>query len=68
MDFEGWSNWKDKGWRKSDKKPVKNRHLWQQIDELRSQKYVEVRKVKAHSGDKGNDMADLLAVEAAEAE
>ncbi|CAH8187987.1 Ribonuclease HI [Vibrio aestuarianus] len=25
-------------------------------------------KVKAHSGDKGNDMADLLAVEAAEAD
>ncbi len=61
-------DWKDRGWRRADKKPVKNRHLWQQIDELRSKKYVEVRKVKAHSGDKGNDMADLLALEAAEAD
>ncbi|TVP14861.1 RNase H family protein [Shewanella sp. KCT] len=67
--FNIWmDDWKDRGWRKSDKKPVKNRHLWQQIDELRSKKYVEVFKVKAHSGDKGNDMADLLAVEAAEAD
>ncbi|EGQ7762843.1 TPA: ribonuclease HI [Vibrio parahaemolyticus] len=67
--YNDWlDNWKERGWRKSDKKPVKNRHLWQQIDELRSKKYVEVFKVKAHSGDKGNDMADLLAVEAAEAD
>ncbi len=66
--YNDWlDNWKERGWRKSDKKPVKNRHLWQQIDELRSKKYVEVIKVKAHSGVEGNNMADLLAVEAAEA-
>jgi len=64
--FNEWlDNWKRKGWRKSDKKPVANRALWQQVDELRSEKYVEVIKVKAHSGIEGNERADTLAVEAA---
>ncbi|MFA0407472.1 RNase H family protein [Vibrio splendidus] len=44
--FNEWlDNWKAKGWRKSDKKPVANRHLWQQVDALRSSKFVEVRRV-----------------------
>ncbi|CAK2057760.1 ribonuclease HI [Vibrio crassostreae] len=43
--FNEWlDNWKAKGWRKSDKKPVANRHLWQQVDTLRSSKFVEVRR------------------------
>lgn len=60
--------WKKKGWRRADKKPVKNRQLWQQVDALHTEKYVEVIKVKAHSGIEGNERADLLAVEAAEAD
>lgn len=64
--FNIWmDDWKDRGWRRADKKPVKNRHLWQQVDELSSRKYVEVSKVKAHSGIEGNERADLLAAEAA---
>lgn len=63
--FNIWmDDWKDRGWRRADKKPVKNRQLWQQVDELSSRKYVEVFKVKAHSGIEGNERADLLAVEA----
>lgn len=65
--FNEWlDNWKRKGWRKSDKKPVANRALWKQVDELRSDKYVEVVKVRAHSGNEGNEMANALAVEAAQ--
>ncbi len=64
--FNIWmDDWKDRGWRRADKKPVKNRKLWQQVDELSSREYVEVFKVKAHSGIEGNERADLLAVEAA---
>ncbi|MDE1318197.1 hypothetical protein L9X50_09285 [Vibrio aestuarianus] len=64
--FNIWmDDWKDRGWRRADKKPVKNRHLWQQVDELSSRKYVEVEKVKAHSGIEGNERADTLAVDAA---
>lgn len=65
--FNEWlDSWKRRGWRKSDKKPVANRILWKQVDELRSDKYVEVVKVRAHSGIEGNEMANLLAVEAAQ--
>ncbi|NOH84669.1 hypothetical protein F0249_12670 [Vibrio sp. 03-59-1] len=64
--FNEWlDNWKRKGWRKSDKKPVANRQLWKQVDDLRSEKYVVVVKVRAHSGNEGNEKADVLAVEAA---
>ncbi|EPW6727226.1 ribonuclease HI [Vibrio parahaemolyticus] len=41
--FNEWiDTWKQKGWRKSDKKPVANRALWQQVDAIRAEKYVEV--------------------------
>ncbi|ELC0659396.1 hypothetical protein SD340_004390 [Vibrio fluvialis] len=64
--FNIWmDDWKDRGWRKANKKPVKHRQLWKQVDVLRSRKYVEVLKVKAHSGIEGNEIADSLAVDAA---
>lgn len=63
--FNDWlDGWKSKGWRKSDRKPVQNRRLWLVVDELRSRKFVEVRKVKAHSGIRGNEIANSLAIEA----
>lgn len=46
--FNEWiDTWKQKGWRKSDKKPVANRSLWQQVDVLRAEKYVEVIRATA---------------------
>lgn len=60
--FNEWLNgWKARGWRKSDKKPVANRHLWQMVDDLRSSKFVNVLKVKAHAGIEGNVKANELA-------
>lgn len=47
------------------KKQIKNRRLWQTVDALRADKYVEVKKVRAHSGVRGNEIADSLAVDAA---
>jgi ribonuclease HI len=62
--YNEWlDNWKAKGWRKSDKKPVAYRELWQQVDKLRATKYVEVIKVKAYIG--GNEKAEALAFTAA---
>ncbi|WP_217541623.1 ribonuclease HI [Vibrio metschnikovii] len=64
--FNLWlDGWKKKGWRKADKKPIKNRRLWQTVDALRADKYVEVKKVRAHSGVRGNEIVDSLAVDAA---
>ncbi len=54
-------SWKSKGWKTSNKKPVKNVDLWQQLDALNMHHNVDWHWVKGHSGDKGNEMADELA-------
>lgn len=57
---EWLTGWKRRGWKKSDGKPVLNKDLWMTIDQLLPIT-VEIRKVKGHSGDVGNDRADELA-------
>ena len=54
-------NWKKNNWRTAAKKDVKNKELWQQLDQLISQHQVQWHWVKGHSGDAGNEEADLLA-------
>jgi len=53
--------WKKRGWKKSDKKPVVNKELWQRLDELNSQRDIQWKWVKGHAGDIGNEKADELA-------
>ena len=62
-----YRNWIKKGWVNSKRKPVANRDLWEPLIELylaRAEE-VEFRWVRGHSGNKWNDMADLLATQAA---
>ena len=54
-------NWKLKGWRTADKKPVKNADLWQRLDAAGQPHKVDWRWVKGHAGDPGNEAADALA-------
>ena len=54
-------NWKKNNWRTAAKKDVKNKELWQKLDQLISQHQVQWHWVKGHSGDAGNEAADLLA-------
>jgi ribonuclease HI len=56
-------NWKKNGWRSSNKKPVKNQDLWQELDTLNSNLNVEWFWVKGHAGHPGNERADFLANE-----
>jgi ribonuclease HI len=56
-------NWKKNGWRSSNKKPVKNQDLWQELDTLNSSLNVEWFWVKGHAGHPGNERADFLANE-----
>lgn len=66
---KGWiEGWKKRGWRKSDKKPVLNRDLWEKLDILLKKFDVKMEKVPAHAGVKENERCDQLAVEAAESE
>ncbi|MFN0315239.1 MAG: ribonuclease HI [Burkholderiales bacterium] len=54
-------NWKRRGWRTADKKPVKNEDLWKQLDELAAGHDTEWIWVKGHAGHAGNERADQLA-------
>jgi ribonuclease HI len=54
-------DWKRRGWRTADKKPVKNVDLWQQLDALAAQHDVKWLWVKGHAGHPGNERADQLA-------
>lgn len=53
--------WKRNGWRTSDKKPVKNADLWQELDSLRGPHKIEWIWVKGHAGHPENERADALA-------
>ncbi|MBG57013.1 MAG: ribonuclease HI [Porticoccus sp.] len=55
------SNWKQKGWKTSAKKPVKNIDLWQQLDQQVARHEVQWHWVKGHSGHRENEIADQLA-------
>jgi ribonuclease HI len=54
-------DWKRRGWRTADRKPVKNQDLWRRLDELAQQHDVEWIWVKGHAGHPGNERADELA-------
>ena len=54
-------NWKKRGWRTTDKKPVKNDDLWRELDALSQQHDIEWLWVKGHAGHNGNERADELA-------
>lgn len=53
--------WKSRGWRTADRKPVKNRDLWEQLDALAAQHELEWHWVQGHSGVPGNERCDQLA-------
>ncbi len=53
--------WKRNGWKTASKKPVKNKDLWQELDEACKRHDIEWRWVKGHDGDEGNERADELA-------
>ncbi len=63
--IDGITSWIH-GWRKRGWKKVKNRDLWERLDEARGPHDIEWRWVKGHSGDENNERVDRLAVTQAE--
>jgi ribonuclease HI len=59
--------WKARGWKTADRKPVKNQDLWQALDALAQQHQLEWHWVKGHSGNAGNERVDELANRAIDA-
>ncbi|PCJ37680.1 MAG: ribonuclease HI [Cellvibrionales bacterium] len=58
---EWLQGWKAKGWKTAAKKPVKNKDLWQLLDEQAQRHTVNWHWVKGHSGHRENEIADDLA-------
>jgi ribonuclease HI len=57
--------WKRRGWRTASKQPVKNKDLWQKLDEAVSRHQVRWEWVKGHAGHADNNRCDELARQAA---
>ncbi len=57
--------WKRNGWVSSKKQPVKNRDLWQKLDEQCQRHKVSWHWVKGHAGHDENERCDVLAKNAA---
>ena len=59
-------SWKTNNWRTANKKPVKNKELWMELDTLSNQYDITWEWVKGHSGHPQNEHADYLANKAIE--
>ena len=63
--MDGINSWihnrKKNNWKTANKKDVKNKDLWIQLDNLVSKHNIEWEWVKGHSGNPGNEKADELA-------
>ncbi len=61
---EWMKGWKAKGWKTADKKPVKNRDLWEALDALQQRHTLNFHWIRGHQGHAENEECDRMAVEA----
>jgi ribonuclease HI len=55
------AQWKARGWKTTDKKPVKNQDLWLALEAQAGRHHIEWHWVRGHSGHPENERADALA-------
>ena len=53
--------WKARGWKTADRKPVKNADLWLELERQIGRHSIEWHWVRGHAGHAGNERADELA-------
>jgi len=59
---QGWlDRWQENGWKTSQKKPVENKDLWEELLKLTEKHRVKFVKVKGHSDNQYNNRCDELA-------
>ncbi len=58
---EWMKKWKSNNWKTANRKPVKNRDLWEALEQLSAQHQIRWHWVKGHAGNPGNERADQLA-------
>jgi ribonuclease HI len=61
-------SWQKNNWKKSDKKPVKNKELWEQLLAAMKPHQVTFHWVKGHDGHPQNERCDTLATAAADSD
>ena len=60
--IESWIiKWKKNGWKTTSKKTVKNRELWEILDNQISKHTIKWEWIKGHAGNDNNEKADFLA-------
>ena len=59
--LEWLPQWKARGWKTADKKPVKNLDLWQLLETAAARHRIEWHWVRGHAGIPGNERCDALA-------
>ncbi|MDE5832207.1 MAG: ribonuclease HI [Desulfovibrio sp.] len=61
---EGWlATWRDRGWRKADKKPLPNVDLWKRLIVLLTRHETTFHWVRGHNGHPENERCDAIARE-----
>lgn len=59
--LEWLPQWKGRGWKTADGKPVKNQDLWRQLETAVAEHRIEWHWVPGHAGIAGNERCDALA-------
>lgn len=60
--IEIWiNNWKKNNWKTADKKEVKNKELWIELDDLAKDFNISWNWVRGHDGNQNNEIVDKLA-------
>ena len=60
---KGWAvSWREKGWRRADRKPALNPDLWETLLELIAEHEMHYHWVKGHADNAFNNRCDALAV------
>jgi ribonuclease HI len=66
---DAWiQGWIKRGWVTSQKKPVLNKQLWETLLDLTMKLDIEWKWVKAHAGNKYNELVDKLALDTAKSQ
>lgn len=61
---QGWAtSWRESGWRKADKRPVKNQEMWEELLNMLLVHNVKFVWIKGHAGHPENERCDQLAVQ-----
>jgi ribonuclease HI len=59
--LEWLPQWKARGWKTADKKPVKNQDLWELLEAAAARHRIEWHWIRGHTGIPGNERCDALA-------